>query len=69
MSLFDTADLLEHLITRRIAVATAAGLVAAVAFDALLDPPLSARLAVLAVVAGLVTGLAWEYRHRHDPAS
>jgi flagellar motor component MotA len=67
MSLFDAGDLLEHLITRRIALALVAGIVGAVAADLLLDPPLATRVAVLALVAGLVTGLVWEYRHRHDP--
>lgn len=69
MSLFDAGDLLEHLVTRRIGIALAAGVVLAVAADMLLAPPLAARVATLAVVAGLVTGLAWEYRHRHDPHS
>lgn len=67
MSLLDVlVDFADVLLTRRLALALAAGLLGAVAAHALLEPPLAARVGLLAIVAGLVAGIAWEYRHRHD---
>lgn len=68
MSLFDFDDLLDHLLTRRIVVGLAVGIAGAAASHALLDEPLSARVAVLAMAAGVVGGIVAEYRHRHASA-
>lgn len=58
--LLDFADLF---LTRRFTLALAVGIAGAVAAQALLDPPLDVRVAVLSAVAGVVIGAIWEYRH------
>lgn len=66
MSLLDLlGDVAEHLLTRRMAAGIVLGLLGAMAAHAALDDPLATRVAVLALVAGLVGGIAWEYCRPH----
>ena len=66
MSLFDlVGDVADLFITRRLALAIGLGVLGAVAAHATIDDPLGTRLALMSGVAGLVAGIAREYRHRH----
>ena len=67
MSLLDVlGDLADLFLTRRMAAGIVLGALVAVAAHAALDDPLGTRVALLAVVAGIVGGIAWEYRRRHE---
>lgn len=67
MSLLDlVADFADVLVAGRIAAAIGLGLLGAIAAHALLDDPFATRVAVLGTAAGLVAGIAREYRHRHS---
>lgn len=67
MSLLDlVGDVADLFLTRRLALAIGLGVLGAVAAHAAIDDPLGTRVALLSGVAGLVAGIAWEYRHRHS---